>query len=53
MKYADKTGAAYTLILGDNEISSGRAQLKSMSDSTQKEVSINDIQALRSFLGVF
>jgi histidyl-tRNA synthetase len=53
MKYADKTGAAYTLILGDNEISSGRAQLKSMSDSVQKEVDINDIQALRSSLGVF
>lgn len=53
MKYADKTGAAFTLILGDNEIESGRAQLKSMSDSIQTEVDINDIEALRRSLGIY
>ena len=43
MKYADKMGAHYTLILGDSELEAGRAQLKCMADSTQREVDINDI----------
>ena len=30
MKYADKLGARYTLIIGDSELESGRAQLKDM-----------------------
>lgn len=38
MKYANKIGAAYTLIIGDAEIESGRAPLRNMSDSTQTEV---------------
>ncbi|NLK38911.1 MAG: histidine--tRNA ligase [Clostridiales bacterium] len=44
MKYADKIGAAYTLILGDNEIESGKAQLRSMSSSTQEEIPIDEIE---------
>lgn len=51
MKYADKIGAKYTLIIGSSELESGRAQLKKMSDSTQTEVSIYDIDALRLVLG--
>ena len=38
MKYANKIGAAYTLIIGDSEIESGKAQLRNMADSTQTEV---------------
>ena len=45
MKYADKMGAEYTLIVGDSEIESGRAQLKCMTDSTQSEVSLSDIES--------
>lgn len=44
MKYADKIGAEYTLILGDTEIESGKAQLRSMSDSTQREINIDDVE---------
>ncbi len=40
MKYANKQGAAYTLILGDSEIASGRAQLRNMDDGTQTEVEL-------------
>lgn len=40
MKYANKIGAAYTLLLGDNEIASGRAALRDMSNSTQTEVEL-------------
>ncbi len=41
MKYANKIGAEYTLIIGDSEIESGKAQLKNMADGTQTEVEIN------------
>lgn len=43
MKYADKIGAEYTLILGDSELESGKAQLKNMTNSTQEEISIDNI----------
>ncbi len=43
MKYANKIGADYTLILGDNEIESGRAMLRSMKDSTQEEISLDSL----------
>lgn len=52
MKYADKTGTEFTLILGDSEIESGRAQLKNMDNSSQVTVDINDTDALRQSLGV-
>lgn len=52
MKYADKIGAAYTLILGDSEMEQGRAQLKCMGQSTQTEVSLDDLPALFSALGL-
>ena len=40
MKYANKLGADYTLILGDNEIETGRAMLRDMKNSEQSEVEI-------------
>lgn len=43
MKYADKIGAVYTLIIGDSELETGKAQLKNMQNSTQKEIDINGI----------
>ena len=46
MKYADKIGAAYTLIVGDSELETGKAQLKNMKESTQSEIDINDIPAI-------
>ena len=43
MKYADKIGAEYTLIIGDSELESGRAQLKNMKKSEQREIEIDNI----------
>ena len=43
MKYADKIGAKYTLILGDSELESGKAQLKCMANSTQEEISLDNV----------
>ena len=41
MKYANKIGAKYTLIIGDSEIEAGRAQLRNMQDGTQSEVELD------------
>ena len=41
MKYANKIGAAYTLIIGDSEIEAGKAQLRNMQDGTQVEVDLD------------
>ena len=43
MKYADKLGAKYTLIIGDSEIESGKAMLKNMEKSEQTEIEIDNI----------
>jgi histidyl-tRNA synthetase len=36
---ADKLGAKYALILGDNEVTSGEWTLKTLADGTQRKVS--------------
>ena len=41
MKYANKIGAAYTLIIGDNEVDSGVAQLRNMETGEQSEVALD------------
>ena len=40
MKYANKIGAKYTLIIGDSEIDAGVAQLRNMADGSQSEVEL-------------
>ena len=41
MKYANKLGARYTLIIGDSEIDAGVAQLRDMESGEQKEVALD------------
>jgi len=41
MKYADKTGARYVAVIGDNEIAAGEIMLKNMSDSTETKISLD------------
>ncbi len=43
MKYANKIGAKFTLVLGDNEVDSGKASLKNMSDSSEREINLNEL----------
>ena len=43
MKYANKIGAKFTLVLGDNEVEGGKATLKKMSDSSEREISLNEL----------
>ena len=41
MKYANKIGAEYTLIIGDSEIEAGKAQLRNMQTGEQTEVELD------------
>ena len=43
MKYADKIGAAFTVVLGDNELSENKAIIKNMTSGEQKEFSLSKI----------
>ncbi len=43
MKYANKIGAKFTLVLGDTEVESGKAYLKKMSDSSQREINLSEL----------
>ena len=45
-KYADRQNAAYTVIIGEDEIAKGVVQLRDMKDSTQKEVPLCDLAGL-------
>ncbi len=41
MKYANKIGAGFALILGDNELENGKANLKNMQTGEQLEIAID------------
>lgn len=43
MKYANKIGARYTVILGDSEIENGKVQLRRMEDGTQQEIPLDGL----------
>ncbi len=40
MKYANKLGAKFTIVLGDNEVSSGIAKLKNMESGEETEIAL-------------
>ncbi len=42
MKYADKIGARYTMVVGDNELASGTARLKDMATGETEDVTLDD-----------
>ena len=42
MKYADKIGAKYSMVLGDNEIAENRAKVKNMESGEQTELALDD-----------
>ncbi|WP_050606766.1 histidine--tRNA ligase [Clostridium niameyense] len=46
MKYANKINAAYTLILGEDELENGKASLKRMSDGEQIEIDICNLNSI-------
>jgi len=42
-KYADRQSAAYTIIIGEDEIAKGVVQLRDMKDSSQKELALSEL----------
>ena len=43
MKFADKIGAKYTMVLGDNEIAEGKAKIKNMNTGEATEAELADL----------
>lgn len=41
MKYANKLGARFSMVLGEDEVSAGKAKLRRMEDGTEREVSLD------------
>ncbi|NLM12702.1 MAG: histidine--tRNA ligase [Epulopiscium sp.] len=51
MKYGDKIGAKYSMILGDDEINTGKSVIKNMETREQTEVVLSDIvQAVKGLI---
>ena len=50
MKYADKMGAKYSMVLGDSELESGHAVLKNMQNGETLDVEIANISSLAECL---
>ena len=46
MKYADKIGAKFVVVIGDDEIEKGVVSVKNMSDGTTEERTIESLRAL-------
>ena len=43
MKYANKLGAVYSMVLGDDEVNARRARVKRMEDGAETELSLDDL----------
>ncbi len=43
MKFADKIGAKFSMVLGDDEITCGEAKLKDMAEGTERKIKLNEI----------
>ena len=50
MKYANKIGAKFTVVLGDDELQTGNAKFKRMSDGEQFEVNLINIEEIVAIL---
>ena len=44
MKYADKIGAIYNVVLGDDEIANDKVRLKNMLNGEQREITLSAIE---------
>ena len=42
MKYADKIGAKYSIVLGDDELAAGKADMKNMETGEKKKISLGE-----------
>ncbi len=52
MKYANKLGAKYTVVIGEDELSKGNANLKNMEDGSEIFIPLDEAQFIKSFYNV-
>lgn len=52
MKYADKIGAKFSMVLGDNEVEAGKAKVKNMETGEEKEISLGE-NFFKEFFGIY
>ena len=52
MKYADKLGAWFSVVLGDDEIANGVARLKNMDSGEQVDIPLDDEKFVKEFTAV-
>jgi len=49
LRRADKLGARYSVVIGENEVASGRAVVKCMADGRQVESSLSSVELIQVF----
>ena len=52
MKYADKIGAKFTMVLGDNELQLGKAEMKNMKAGEKRKISISGEDFINDYVTV-
>lgn len=52
MKYADKLGAKFTMVVGDNELSAGVAKIKNMQTGETKDIGLGE-DFFQNFAGIY
>ncbi len=52
MKYANKIGAKFTMVIGDTELAENKAKLRNMENGTESEVSLGD-DFFEQFFGIY
>ncbi|MDY6011571.1 histidine--tRNA ligase [Clostridium sp.] len=50
MKYANKIGAKFSVVLGDDELQSRKARFKRMEDGEQFEISLDDLEKIKEIV---
>ena len=50
MKYANKLGARFSMVLGDDEIANGAAKLKNMETGDQTDVTLDEERFVKEFI---
>lgn len=50
MKYANKIGAKFSVVLGDDELQSRKARFKRMEDGEQFEISLDDLEEIKKII---
>ena len=50
MKYADRQGARFSVVIGESEMETGRAQLKNMATGEKTDIDLNDVTAVSAVI---